>query len=92
MSIGGKVVEVVPHSKGVWVNTKENPKYNNTVAINVETTQESLSIEPGDNVWWQGGWAYWTKADESIVEKRLQRVGFSGVGRPKAEEYILENV
>lgn len=92
MSVGGKVIEVVPYLKGVWINTKENPSYNNTVAINVATSADSLSIRPGDKIWWQGNWAYWTKEDESIVEKRLERIGFSGVGRPKAEEYILENV
>ena len=90
MSVGGRVVEVVPHKKGVWINTKENPSYTNTIAINVETSSTSLSIRPGDKIWWQGGWAYWTKSDESVIERKLHRIGFSGVGRPKMEEYILD--
>lgn len=92
MSVGGTVMEVIPHLKGVWINTKEKPTYNNTIAINVESNSESLSIRPGDKVWWHGDWAYWTKKDGSIVDKRLPRIGFRGVGRPRAEEYILERV
>ncbi len=92
MSVGGKVVEVVPHLKGVWINTKENPKFNNTVAINVEVNSDSLSIVPGDRIWWHGGYAYWTKADGSISERKLQRIGYNGVGRPRMEEYILEGI
>ena len=92
MSVGGRVVEVIPMIDKVWINTKENPNYTNTVAIYIELTKDALSINPGDKVWWQGGFAFWTKEDESIIERRLKRLGYSGVGRPRAEEFILENV
>lgn len=88
MSVGGKVVEIIVLPNKVWVDTKERPEYSGTCAIYVERTAESLCIEVGDSLWWQGDSAFWTprrrdmKTDPPFNDKPLRRLGFSGVARP----------
>ena len=91
MSIGGKVVETIVLPEKVWVNTRDTdygPR-ERTVAIYVERTPESRSISVGDIIWWQGDTAFWTPRslgnNPPFVEKKLKRVGFSGVPRPILE-------
>jgi hypothetical protein len=85
MSVGGKVVETIVLDEKVWVNTKDGP-YKSTTAIYVERTAESRSISEGDTVWWQGQWAFWTPANGPFEDRKLKRIGFSGVKRPEVEK------
>jgi len=85
MSVGGKVIEVIVleiQSK-VWVNTIDRGP--TECAIYVELNSDSWQIEKGDTVWWQGGSAYWTNTNETIVEHEIPRIGYSGVSRPDIE-------
>ena len=85
MSVGGKVTEVLDVDKGVWINTvDQGPTY---CAIYVERNTDSLQVRAGDTVWWQGSVAYWTKSDESVIERELRRKGGSGVSRPNSGDH-----
>lgn len=85
MSVGGRVVETIVLPDKVWVNTRDGSE-RRTCAIYVERTAESRTISEGDSVWWQGGTAFWTPRslgdDPPFSDKKLRRIGFSGVPRP----------
>lgn len=81
MSVGGNVIETIPVGDRVWINTRERQS-GHECAIFVEATNESRSVSPGDMLWWQGSVAYWTPANKAFIERRLQRIGYSGVKRP----------
>lgn len=85
MSVGGKVIEVIPLPEKVWVNTRERGT-GAECAIYVERTPAALAITEGDSLWWQGGFAMWTPkrgvARDAFVDKELRRIGCSGVNRP----------
>lgn len=85
MSVGGRVVETIVLPDKVWVNTRE-PQSGDECAIYVERTNESRTITPGDSLWWQSGWAFWTPRNRAFSDYRLNRIGFSGVSRPEAEK------
>ena len=76
--VGGIVIEVVWLDEKVFVDCRAT-RYRDTCAVYVERNQDSERIEIGDRFWWQGNYAYWTPADESRVEVKIPRVGFSGV-------------
>lgn len=92
MSVGGRVVETIVLPDRVWVNTDDSRDEHrpNLCAIYVERTPESRTIAPGDCVWWQGERAFWTPrsigADVPFVDRKLKRIGFSGVNRPSRGE------
>lgn len=90
MSVGGRVVETIVLDDRVWVNTVDDPRGRNQCAIYVERTPESRTISPGDVVWWQGAWAFWTPVlttkERPFVERKLKRIGFSGVPKPVTQE------
>lgn len=93
MSVGGKVVETIVLPDKVWVNTHDGASgckrmdcKGHTCAIYVERTVESRSISEGDTVWWQGQWAFWTPANAVFHERKLKRIGFSGVSRPASTD------
>lgn len=89
MSVGGRVVEVVPVTPGkVWVNTDDNPHRTygslpNLCAIYVDPDGHQIRV--GDSLWWQSGVAYWTpKTGENFgaSDIPLRKIGYSGVARP----------
>lgn len=81
MSVGGEVIEVIVQRKRVYVDTSDGGC---KCAIFVEKNSDSKQIKKGDVVWWQGNHAYWTTSDrETVVERKIKRIGFSGVNRPK---------
>lgn len=80
--IGGTVIEVVPCSGRIWVNTADK---RDTCAIYIEDSPDARQIHPGDTVWWQGVHALWTPRGQTrIVDRRLKRIGYSGVERPRS--------
>lgn len=95
MSCGGIVVETIVCPNGrVWINTKEKEHHLSTTAIYAKDTPAARCISVGDTLWWQGNFAYWTpKSNGKPIERqdgkcnvaniRLERIGFSGVSRPK---------
>ena len=87
MSVGGKVVETIDAGDRVWVNTKERGSGSQTCAVYVERNPLSLTISPGDSLWWQSGNCYWTAKDRTgktvgKPDTKIKRIGFSGVSRP----------
>ena len=96
MSVGGKVIETMVLADRVWVNTDEASTYQTSsgewvtipsteCAIYVERTAESRAISEGDSLWWQGRWAFWTPRNRAFEDRRLSRIGYSGVSRPTVE-------
>jgi hypothetical protein len=83
--VGGVVIETIVLPEKVWVNCREKPRRGRKCAIYVERTPESRSISEGDSLWWQGEWAMWTPKNHAFEDKKLRRVGFSGVNRPNEE-------
>jgi len=83
MSVGGKVIEIVPCKNKIWVNTYDGHV---ECAIYVEPTNEARCIEQGDSFWWQGGNAYWTPQTHvkgpGEYDIKIPRIGSSGVNRP----------
>jgi hypothetical protein len=85
--VGGTVIEAcVCHydQTKMYINCADRP-YTRTeeCAIHVEVTKDSLQIQIGDMVWWQGRLAFWTPADDSgRVEVKIPRRGYSGVNHP----------
>lgn len=84
MSVGGKVVEIIVCPDRVWVNTRERPEHRSTCAVYVERTPEALSISEGDTLWWQGRHAMWTPKSGAFHDRKLNRIGFSGISRASA--------
>lgn len=83
--VGGTVIETIDTGTKVWINCKDN---NDKCAIYVKRDSKSLCISEGDMIWWQGQNAYWTaknRQDKTIgkVDESLERIGNSGVDRPK---------
>lgn len=37
---------------------------------------------PGDQVWWQGVWAFWTPTTGEFVDNKIERLSYSGMSRP----------
>jgi len=58
--VGGTVIEVVPEAGRVWLNVRDIYHPNDTCAVYVERNPQSVLITPGDALWWQGGFCYWT--------------------------------
>ena len=95
--IGGTVIEVSESKKRpeiVFVDCREK-RSKSTCAIYVEKNANSLAIEVGDSVWWQGRLAMWTpkrnatgkKEDDKMIcgvdyDIQIRRIGCSGVGHP----------
>lgn len=90
--VGGTVIETIVLPEKVWVNCDEARSYeaeggwvtipSRECAIYVERTPESRSISEGDSLWWQGGWAMWTPRNRAFEDRKLKRIGYSGVSRP----------
>lgn len=86
MSVGGRVVEVVPVTAAkVWVNTDDAkpPHRPNLCAVYVDPDGHTIRV--GDSLWWQSGVAYWTpKIGENFgaFDIPLKKIGYSGVKRP----------
>lgn len=88
MSVGGVVYEVILQNDRVYIDTVENDSGYHC-AIFVDRDENSEKVTKGDIVWWQGGSAYWTTKDrKTIVERTLNRRGFSGVKRPETPNDI----
>jgi hypothetical protein len=79
--IGGTVIETIVTDDRVWLNCKDN-HYRSTLGIYVERTDAARSISEGDQIWWQGFYAFWTPKSRAFSDHRLRRIGCSGVPRP----------
>lgn len=79
MSIGGKVIEVVRVDERLWVNTVDSSREECAIYV-----PSAFSVGVGDKVWWQGSTAFWTRPEEG-KERKIPRIGFSGVPRPSEE-------
>lgn len=59
-------------------------------AVYVERTDAALLIEPGDSLWWQGRDAMWTPHAGGKSDRKLRRIGYSGVERRTAIAHAAE--
>jgi hypothetical protein len=58
--IGGIVTQTLRQPEGrVWVECEEEQS-SRKCAIYLERTVQAEMIMPGDSIWWQGGYAFWT--------------------------------
>jgi hypothetical protein len=83
--VGGYVITTIEvRSKNrVYVNCRgEGSEKRDTCAIYVERNDDSLAIRPGDWLWWQAGYAYWTPSGKRFKERKIPRIGYSGVQPP----------
>jgi sugar lactone lactonase YvrE len=83
--VGGIIIDIVKISpEKWWLNCVEtglgSGAGRQTCAIYVNPIGEP--VEVGDNLWWQGGHAYWTPDGRSRTDVKLPRIGFSGVPHP----------
>jgi hypothetical protein len=83
MMVGGEVIETVKADGRVWVNCRDRTYPKDACAIYVERNADAEQIAHGDGVWWQGGYAMWTPADRRFTDRKIPRIGFSGVSRPE---------
>ena len=86
--VGGKVVEVI-HLKddSIWVNCRDGRE---ECAIYIMGDDNSWSVQPGDSLWWQGDYAYWTpypKWEGDPGDIAIKRIGSSGVSKPQKEKW-----
>jgi hypothetical protein len=86
--VGGKVIETILLDDRIWVNCRgTGSEHLDECAIYVERTPESESVSDGDSIWWQSQWAFWTPIQRGDIrpfhDKKLRRIGFSGVRRPE---------
>ena len=88
--VGGVVIELLPTNRGLWVNCEEQGRFGSDqrCAIYIEQTLQSARIMPGDQLWWQGEWAFWTSAKGGKRDVRFNRIGYSGVYQPLPEEVV----
>jgi len=84
MSVSGNIVQIYEGTDRLWVNTHDHGDY---CAVFIEKTENK--IELGDTLWWQGGKAFWTPKDKSVVEVPINRIGCSGVNHPLGKEYEI---
>lgn len=83
--VGGIIIDIVKVNQAKWwLNCVEtglgSGAGKDTCAIYVNPQDEP--IEVGDNLWWQGSYAYWTPDDRARTDVKLPRIGFSGVPHP----------
>jgi hypothetical protein len=87
--VGGKVIETmnvtVDGKPRVWVNVRgTGGERRSECAIWLAGTFAARCVEPGDQIWWQGDWAFWTPRSLAFQDHRLLRIGCSGIARPTA--------
>jgi hypothetical protein len=70
----------------LWIDTRE-PTSGDHCAIYVEATPEARSISEGDALWWQGAWAMWTPSTRAFFDRKIPRIGCSGISRAQALAY-----
>lgn len=75
--VGGTVIEVVDCGDRLWINCQSHL---DQCAVYIEKKED---VQPGDKMWWQAGVCYWTPIDNSRIEVRIKKLGFSGVSRPE---------
>lgn len=104
--VGGVVIEVaeVPERPTIlFVDCAERQSVGGklqTCAIYVEKNANSLQIQIGDSLWWQGRLAMWTpyKIVQAAAELKqgvdfdvqIPRVGYSGVTHPSRKQLEQE--
>lgn len=83
--VGGKVIETIDTGDRVWINCRgTGSERRNECAIYVERTAASRAVSVGDSIWWQSSWAFWTPKGHPFEDRKLIRIGCSGVARPTA--------
>lgn len=104
--VGGVVIEVaeVPDRPTILfvdcVERRSAGSKPQTCAIFVEKNENSLQIQIGDSLWWQGRLAMWTpykiaqataKLKQGVdFDVQIPRVGYSGVTHPSRKQLEQE--
>ena len=84
--VGGVVIEIILLADRVWIDCRDRAHTCSTCAIYVERNADSEAIRVGDSVWWQGTFAFWTPTSHEFEDRKIERIGFSGVERPNIQE------
>lgn len=84
--VGGKVIEKVDTGNRYWVNVQDTTYTKDTCAIYIEKNSDAQGVEVGDSLWWQGRYAMWTPKSRDFADRKIPRIGFSGVSRPVEKE------
>lgn len=77
----GGVIEAVTPRGNAWRIVVIDKREGGTdwASVTIERSPHYYP-RPGDSLWWQGRYAYWTPADKSQQDVRLERIGYaSGV-------------
>ena len=90
--ISGIVTETLKTTaETVWIEAKE-PDHNSTCGIHVKATPKARAVAPGDFIWWQDPFAYWSPKALAGSKERpdivLYKVGNSGAPRPTKDEIL----
>lgn len=86
MSVGGRIVDIVPVSPSKWwIDTLEpgsDTRAGRTVAVYCDPQGEPIQV--GDSLWWQGRSCYWTPHvnPDGRSDVKLPKIGYSGVAHP----------
>jgi hypothetical protein len=75
LMIGGKVIESRAEGEKTRLWVMDHRQTSDELLVYVETQAEMP--QPGDDVWWQAGFVYWTPADHRFVDQRIPRIGYS---------------
>ena len=93
--VGGRVIETVTvDCDRRWINCQDRNYPKMTCAINIVRTTAGDAVAEGDQLWWQGNFAFHTPKKKHIEDPddmlragvdydiEIPRVGFSGVSIP----------
>jgi hypothetical protein len=86
-SVGGVVSDVVLLAKDkAWINTTE-PSTGDECAVYCDPA--GFEIKKGDSIWWQGANCYWSPAGGTQKDIVLDKIGYSGVGKPESNGHLI---
>lgn len=83
MMVGGTVIEVLPmtiragYYPGKMVDVVRIWCLDRNGDERAVYVKSNAKVETGDSVWWQGGTAFWTPKDRSMIDVPLEKVAFS---------------
>lgn len=72
MSVGGRVAYTRDTGDAIEVATwEERYPHDGYTCVQVEKSERSERIEPGNSFWWQQGTGYWTPKDRGLEDAKI---------------------
>lgn len=72
--VGGIVIEAAERDGRIFIDCRDRHN-RDTCAIWVEKDENSVQVQIGDSIWWQGGHAMWTPAAVRDAKQENTRSG-----------------